>query len=655
MVDLGYFFTTLLSYYLPIPEGMVKMQMAMAIGQLLGQLCEPIKKWISELDFWNKIYMKNHITIESNHPHYDSIINHLYTKFNNQIKGANMNHREGKKKMLIEVLQISSLKDNDIEISFGELPKEENKEANYTEIKGKKIIFSSSKSLSTIEEYVSEVVKECCRKKNNTITTYSLDITKSEKSRTVHWKQKVSTSNKTIKNTIVRSSVKETFYDDLTRFMDSEDLYKTRGISFKRGYLLYGIPGSGKSSMVAAIANEYGFPVFKMDMSILESNEELTRAENIIYDYIGPFDPHILLIEDFDRSKVFDRDYDGNSKSKITMDCILNILDGIEQTYGRIVIVTANNVRRLRQNTALIRPGRIDRMIEIDYCDQKQITDILRLYFDKEAEISDEVELTPANLNKIIQVVVKFEDIVNFINRFNSFSSGEEIERLAVVYKDNPVVEDDRVEEIREEAEEIVKTRRSRNTRSMTRKKKIKLPWGGQQLERYERDISRLKSGDVTLKEISARGWRDKNNINKVHKGDSIDIVQVKMEGAKQQNLIKLQVIEGKKKKLIEKMKSRDTWDDYISIKYKKDHQELYKKIILEYKKTWELYEGVLSRVGFRMSRAPDRHRNFRDLSKPEDYDSLPSRYFYTMINCKNNKELTESQKDVPLIHNTKQ
>ena len=653
MVDFAYLFTTLLSYYLPMPDGMMKMQMAMALGQLLGQICEPIKKWIVDLNIWAMLFstmMKNHITIENNHPLYDNIINYLYNKFINEIKGANMNHQEGKKKMLIEVLQISSLVDGDIEISFGELPSSDETKKETTRALGKKIIFSSKKSLKVIEEYVSEIIKECCRKQNNTITTYSLDIEKSDKNRSVRWKIKVSTSNKTMKNTIVRQSVKENFYDDLTRFMETEDIYKTRGISYKRGYLLHGIPGSGKSSMVAAIANEYGFPVFKLDLSILESNEELTKAENTIYDYIGPFDPHIVLVEDFDRSKVMDCDYDGNSKSKITMDCILNVLDGIEQTYGRIVIVTANDIRQIERNNALIRPGRIDRMIEIDYCDKQQISEILKLYFDKDVDINDDVQLTPASLNKIIQVMIKYDDIVKFINRFKYFNSGTEIEKLAVEFKENPDIEEDKVDEIKEEAKEFSDRGVRKSRRELRRLKVIKekLPWGGKQYEKYLREISRLQSGDIKFQDVYNSNWRDKHKINgKVKQGDSLNLVSIKIDNAKQQSIVKIKELEEKKDKLVEKMRSRGTWEEYNLIKFKREHEVLWKKVMLEYKKTWEWYGGSLCRVGFRMAvKAQNRLRNYRDLSKQEDYasDSLPSCYFYTGFTVEKKENKNEDQ-----------
>ena len=107
------------------------------------------------------------------------------------------------------------------------------------------------------------------------------------------------------------------------------------------------------------------------------------------------------------------------------------------------------------------------------------------------------------------------------------------------------------------------------------------------------------------------------------------------MDCKKQQNDVKIKVIEDKRDKLIEKMKVKGTFEEYNSIKYKKIHEGIYKKVLLEYKKTWEYYEtpkgshnGCLSRVGFRNSKAENILRNYRDLSKPELYKNLPKHYF---------------------------
>jgi len=610
----------MLSYYLPMEDGMLKMQMAMALGQMIAQILNPVVKFVKEMNIFGRLYMKNHITIESNHPQYENIINYIYNRFIDDIKGANLNNANGKKKMLIEVLQLSALKDEDIEISFGDLPKDGENKPQFT--LGKKILFSSSKSLKHIEEYVSEIIKECCRKENNTLTTYSLDVTKTEKSRSINWRQKTTTSNKTIKNTIVKDSVKENFYNDLEKFMNSEDLYKTRGISYKRGYLLHGVPGSGKSSIVAAIANEFKMPVFKLDMSIIETNDELVKAETTIYDYIGPFDPHIVLIEDFDRSAIFDYD----KQSKITEDCILNILDGIEQTYGRLWILTANNKRPFNRVQALMRPGRIDRVVEIDFCDNKQVIDILRLYFDKEAKINHEIEITPASLNKIIQVMGDFDSIVRFLNRFDSFGCGEEIERLAEEFKTNPEIEDEEVEEIKEDVKEYVQ----KTTRSRRRKKeKVKLPWGGTQLRKYENQIKNIESGKIKVN-INRTRYSRRGNPTGINPTDTKEEIDQKYELMKQESQIQLKLIRTKRENLIEKMKSRGTWDDYIAIKHKKDHEEKLKVVMRQYKRVWEYATNKMRRKG----RRTENGMNFRDLSEP--VEGLPQFYFYT--SGKNNK-----------------
>ena len=49
--------------------------------------------------------------------------------------------------------------------------------------------------------------------------------------------------------------------------MNSEDWYAERGIPYRRGYLLYGVPGSGKSSLVAALAGELDLNIYALSLS----------------------------------------------------------------------------------------------------------------------------------------------------------------------------------------------------------------------------------------------------------------------------------------------------------------------------------------------------------------------------------------------------
>jgi mitochondrial chaperone BCS1 len=54
---------------------------------------------------------------------------------------------------------------------------------------------------------------------------------------------------------------------DAKDFLRSEDWYAERGIPFRRGYLLHGVPGSGKTSLIHAIAGELGLDIYVVSLS----------------------------------------------------------------------------------------------------------------------------------------------------------------------------------------------------------------------------------------------------------------------------------------------------------------------------------------------------------------------------------------------------
>jgi hypothetical protein len=95
-----------------------------------------------------------------------------------------------------------------------------------------------------------------------------------------------------------------------------------------------------------------------------------------------------------------------NDSEKLNLSFLLNLLDGILETPGRILIITTNHPEKL--DPALIRPGRIDINIEVGYCDVKMINDIYTYFFDGNCNALDIDEsdyvnkLTPASMNKLL-------------------------------------------------------------------------------------------------------------------------------------------------------------------------------------------------------------------------------------------------------------
>ncbi|KAL0422784.1 UNVERIFIED_CONTAM: protein HYPER-SENSITIVITY-RELATED 4 [Sesamum latifolium] len=90
--------------------------------------------------------------------------------------------------------------------------------------------------------------------------------------------------------------IKKTIIDDLDRFLKRKEFYRKVGKAWKRGYLLFGPPGTGKSSLIAAMANYLNFDVYDLELTDLRCNSDLRRL------LISTANRSILVVEDIDAS-----------------------------------------------------------------------------------------------------------------------------------------------------------------------------------------------------------------------------------------------------------------------------------------------------------------------------------------------------------------
>lgn len=157
--------------------------------------------------------------------------------------------------------------------------------------------------------------------------------------------------------------VKENIVNDLQTFIDNRDKYDIIGIPHHRGYLLYGPPGNGKSSLAAAMANHLGFHLYNMPLSTVKDDKMLVDLVNYVEEN------SILLLEDVD---IFSNSVtrEGN-KDGPTLAGLLNVLDGVATPNGLITMVTTNYKEKL--DDAFIRPGRLDYHLELSRPDSNQI------------------------------------------------------------------------------------------------------------------------------------------------------------------------------------------------------------------------------------------------------------------------------------------
>ncbi|KAF6827090.1 mitochondrial chaperone BCS1-B 1 [Colletotrichum musicola] len=153
--------------------------------------------------------------------------------------------------------------------------------------------------------------------------------------------------------------------------------YTERGIPYRRGYLFYGPPGTGKTSLSLALASHFSLELYLVHIPSIRGDNDL---ENL-FTALPP--KCIVLLEDIDavgieRRKRLDSDGAGSddddddgasdtsserdfARTRCTLSGLLNVLDGVASQEGRIVLMTSNVAHKL--DKALVRPGRIDRMI----------------------------------------------------------------------------------------------------------------------------------------------------------------------------------------------------------------------------------------------------------------------------------------------------
>jgi chaperone BCS1 len=192
---------------------------------------------------------------------------------------------------------------------------------------------------------------------------------------------------------VLEKGVKETILNDVKAFVDSRTWYLDRGIPYRRGYLLHGPPGTGKSSFIQALAGELDF-----DIAILNVAERGITDDklNHLLTLVPP--RTIVLLEDADAAFVNRRQVDeqGYSGPTVTFSGLLNALDGVASAEERVIFLTTNHVERLDE--ALIRPGRIDMSIRLGHATEHQIERLWERFY---AEFDSEGKAKQQFMNRV--------------------------------------------------------------------------------------------------------------------------------------------------------------------------------------------------------------------------------------------------------------
>jgi hypothetical protein len=144
--------------------------------------------------------------------------------------------------------------------------------------------------------------------------------------------------------------------DDYESFFKRERWFRDHGLPFRRGYLFYGSPGNGKTTVIKVMASHPAVTPLTLDFCHeCLNNESLTG----FFEMAAQNAPSLVIFEDLDRAFIDD---DHKKPPQITLQHFLNCLDGIGTEDGVIVVATANDPSRL-DAAILKRPGRFDRVV----------------------------------------------------------------------------------------------------------------------------------------------------------------------------------------------------------------------------------------------------------------------------------------------------
>jgi hypothetical protein len=154
--------------------------------------------------------------------------------------------------------------------------------------------------------------------------------------------------NATLENLVLEKDLKTQISEDFQSFFDKEDVYAKYNIPWKRGVLLLGPPGNGKTHTIKGLVNLLNKPCLYV-RSFTSDHGSDQQAMTAVFERARATAPCLLILEDLDSL------IDDDNRS-----FFLNEMDGFASNHGIMTVATTNHPERL-DPAILVRPSRFDR------------------------------------------------------------------------------------------------------------------------------------------------------------------------------------------------------------------------------------------------------------------------------------------------------
>lgn len=187
---------------------------------------------------------------------------------------------------------------------------------------------------------------------------------------------------RSFENIFIPQEQKDAIRESLDKFIQGRQWYSDHKIPYHFGILLHGPAGTGKSSIINAIICQYkcrAIYINSGEMGTAFSRTNWTNTINIDGD-----EPNLIISEDIDVSSFTEKRKNEETKETTEINQlgkVINFMDGINSPENVIYVFTTNHIEKL--DPALIRPGRIDLVLEIGYADIESMNQFLTFHFGK--------------------------------------------------------------------------------------------------------------------------------------------------------------------------------------------------------------------------------------------------------------------------------
>lgn len=214
---------------------------------------------------------------------------------------------------------------------------------------------------------------------------------------------------------ISTDSIKDSIKGSIDFWYHNRAWFKQKKIPHKRGILIYGYPGNGKTFLSKIIISQYELRIYQFNFSNPRvDNNDLINA----FEEATDNGPSLFLLEDIDR--VFETN--AEKQTNVTKDCILNCIDGIRELNGLLIIATANNISNL-DSAFINRPSRFDMIINIENPSKDlRMKYLQRLFKDENIETSilESVAVDCDGMSMSFMKEIYFKSVVNAMNKKHS-------------------------------------------------------------------------------------------------------------------------------------------------------------------------------------------------------------------------------------------